>query len=246
MTEDFSLTSDYWRKLLKLDEEDKEDPLKKFNYPHRYFRPLFYSIFGVAARFYFKIRPHGTENLPAAPPYIIAPNHVSSLDYPTVAWAMGEGRRKDFYVLATKHFYDIPFTRFFMKVAANVERIDTVDDFFSALRAAARLLKRGKSLYINPEGTRSTTGKLLPFRPGVGILSVELNVPVVPVYIKGTHELLPPGSIFPRPGVADVYFGKPVYMDDYRPKLKQQNAYYVYKEVTDEVRLRIEELARLQ
>lgn len=245
MAEDFSITSDYWRKLIGLNVENREDALKKYRYPHRYLRPLFWFLFGLLARVYWRISFTGLENLPKGPPYIVAPNHASSLDYPAVAWAMGK-RREDVYVLATKHFYDNLFARFFMKIAANIDRIDTVEDFLPALKAAAKILKNGKAIYINPEGTRSEAGEMLPFRPGVGILAVELRVPIVPVYIRGTHECFPPGSVFPKPGRVEVNFGKPIYVDQYLPKLETQNAYYVYKEVTDELRKRVVELKDLR
>jgi 1-acyl-sn-glycerol-3-phosphate acyltransferase len=241
MTESTAGTSDYWRKLIGADEGVEPDALSKYDYHHKALRPLFFFLFGLCARSYWKINAVGTENLPARHPYIVAPNHTSALDYPVVAWAMGQARN-DLYVLATKHFYDLPPARFFMKIAANVARIDTVDDFLPALRAAVKILKRGKSIYINPEGTRSTTGELLPFRPGVGMLAVELDVPIVPVHIAGTHECMPPGSPFPKPGNIEVRFGVPISVDAYLPKLKDQNAYYVYKEVADELREKVQGL----
>jgi long-chain acyl-CoA synthetase len=242
MTEEEINTSDYWRKLLRLDEEEKEDVLSKFKYPHRILRPIYYGLFTFLSMFYLKVKVIGVENLPATPPYIVASNHSSAMDYPVVAWVMGKKVREDLYVLVTKLFYDNPFTRFVMKVAANVQRIDIDENFLPGLQAAAKILKRGKSIYINPEGTRSETGELLPFRPGVGMLASQLNVPIVPVYVHGARNSLPTGSIFPKPGRIDINFGKPIYMDDYRPKLESENAYYVYKEIAEEARRRIKEM----
>jgi len=235
-------TSAYWRKLLKLDEEEKEDILKQFEYPHRFLRPLLYLIFGLFSRTYFKLRAFGVENVPEKPPYIIAPNHVSAADYHCVAFSLPKEIKKNLYVLVTKVFYDNPFTGFFIKVGANAARIDTVEDFFPAMRVAASILKLGKAVYINPEGTRSETGKLMPFKVGVGVLAVELGVPIVPVYVDGTFELLPTGSVFPKPGKVNVFFGKPISMEEYQEKKKTESAYYVYKEVTEELRKRILEL----
>jgi 1-acyl-sn-glycerol-3-phosphate acyltransferase len=235
-------TSDYWRKVLRADEGVGGDALAQFKYPHRFLRPLFYLILNLLSKLYWRIEVSGLENLPASPPYVVAPNHVSSLDYPVVAWAMGRVRRRDLYVLATKFFYDNPFTRFFMKVGANVQRIDVDEDFFTGVRIAVKVLKSGKSIYINPEGTRSRSGELLPFRPGVGMLACELDVPIVPVYIHGILKCLPVGSVFPRPGRISVNFGKPLQMGEYRSRLKGEGAYYVYKEITEELRRRIIEM----
>jgi len=241
MAEDRIATSDYWRRLLRLDEDGEEDALGKFRYPHRFLRPLFRVFFFFLCRFYFRLKVKGRENLPKKHPYIVAPNHCSAMDYPLVAFAMGPASR-DLYVLATKFFYDFPLARFFMKIAANVQRIDIVDDFLPGLRVAAKILRKGKSIYINPEGTRSESGNLLPFRPGVGMLAAELNVPVVPVYIHGALEALPAGAPFPRPGNIEVNFGKPLLMDDYLPKLRSGNAYYVYREISEELKNRVQQL----
>jgi len=232
---DVAATSDYWRKLLHIDKDEPGDVLAKFNYPHRHLRPFFYFLFGLLARFYLRVKAVNIGNLPGRPPYIIAPNHASSLDYPLVAYAIGK-KRSSLYVLATKFFFDNVFARVFMKIAANVQRIDIVDDFIPGVRAAAQILKRGKSVYIQPEGTRSETGNLLPFRPGVGMLAAELGVPIVPVYIHGAINCLPSGSVFIKPGRIDVNFGRPITVSKYRDKLKAGNAYYVYKEITEEVR----------
>jgi long-chain acyl-CoA synthetase len=61
-----------------------------------------------------------------------------------------------------------------------------------------------------PEGQRSSTGELQPFRPGVGVLLDHLQVPVVPVFIHGTREAMPPGRILPRPRRITLVFGEPL------------------------------------
>jgi len=232
-------TSQYWRKLLKVDEPVSEDFLKTFRSPLEILRPLFYAAINLLCRFYFRVSVVGIENLPKDPPYIIAPNHASALDQTMVSYAIGKRRRNEMYTLATKHFYDRPIVNIFIKIGANALRIDTVEDFFPALRAATKVLKLGRCVYINPEGTRSETGNLLPFRVGVGVLAVETGVPVVPVYIEGTFRSMPPGKYFPKPVKITVSFGKPIYMDDYIRGKRSENAYYIYKEVTDELFKRI-------
>jgi long-chain acyl-CoA synthetase len=234
-------TSGYWRKRLALDSPLPPDMLKKYRSAHRLLRPFVYSVLDVIFRFYCKEKVYGLENLPDSP-YIIAVNHASAMDYVTVAWAMGK-KREELYPIATKLFYDFGFTRFWMKAASNVVRIDTVEDFFPALRVAAQILRAGKAVYIHPEGMRSTNGKILPFRPGVGVLAVETEVPLVPVYVSGTGQALPPGSIFLHPNPVSVSFGEPIEMAPYIEKKKTMQAYDVYKEVTEELRKRVVSLA---
>jgi 1-acyl-sn-glycerol-3-phosphate acyltransferase len=239
MSED---TSGYWRKLIKADEPVAEDFLKEFKSPLRIFRPLFYAIINIMCRLYLRVKVHGLENIPKNPPYIIAPNHSSALDQTMVSYAIGSKRREQMYTLAVKHFYDRAVPRFFMKIAANVMRIDSEKDFFPALQAAVKVLKLGRSIYINPEGTRSESGELLPFRVGVGMLGVETGVPIVPVYISGTYRSMPPGKFFPKPSKVRVSFGKPIFMDEYIKRKQTEMAYDVYKSVTDELFKRVSSL----
>ncbi|HPN38068.1 MAG TPA: lysophospholipid acyltransferase family protein, partial [Melioribacteraceae bacterium] len=69
----------------------------------------------------------------------------------------------------------------------------------TSLQKLAEVLKQGKKIMIFPEGTRSKDGELGTFKRAFAILARELNVPVVPVLIKGAYEALPSGSLFPKP-----------------------------------------------
>jgi long-chain acyl-CoA synthetase len=67
------------------------------------------------------------------------------------------------------------------------------------------------SVLIFPEGTRSPSGELQPFKPGVGLLAVELGIPIVPIHLSGLHTVLPKGSLVPRRGPVEVTIGKPLH-----------------------------------
>jgi long-chain acyl-CoA synthetase len=85
---------------------------------------------------------------------------------------------------------------------------------FSALQLSAYVLRRGRILCVFPEGSRSRDGNIKEFKKGVGIIARELNIPLVPVAIRGTYEMLPTGGKFPRPAKVAVSFGKPVYPEN--------------------------------
>lgn len=231
-------TSAYWRKYLKIDEPVDEGYLRQFHSRLEILRPIEFFLINILSKYYFRAEVYGVKNIPE-PPYIIAPNHCSAMDQPLVAWAIGAKRRKDLYTLATKFFFDNAFVRLVMKSGANIVRIDTVSDYIPAMQSACKILKLGRSVYINPEGTRSEDGDLLPFRTGVGVVAVENGVPIIPVYIDGTHKALPPGAPFPKPYKVKVYFDKPIKINEYIEKKKIKAAYDVYKEVTDELYRRI-------
>ena len=233
--------ADIWENLLDLEaaRNDREF-LKTFKRPPLFIRDLFYSLVTLLFKLMFTAEIRGVENIPSGGPYIIAPNHSSALDYPVVAWAMPRAARDSLYAVTTSYFYDNPFTRLFIMIATNSIRVDTTSEYEPALRAAAKVLAQGGSLYINPEGTWSEDGKLMPFKPGVGLLSYELKVPIIPVRIDGAFDVLPPHAVFPKKrGRVTVTFGRPVMPAAYG---KLEAGYETYKKIADDVR---EEIIKL-
>jgi 1-acyl-sn-glycerol-3-phosphate acyltransferase len=80
----------------------------------------------------------------------------------------------------------------------------------SALSYCEWLIQRGWSLLIFPEGTRSKTGDLLPFHPGPAILAIGQGVPVLPVYIDGASNILPPKTKRAHAAAVRVRVGPPL------------------------------------
>jgi len=78
------------------------------------------------------------------------------------------------------------------------------------LAAALAMLRRGELLGIYPEGTRSPDGRLYRGRTGIGWLALNSGVPVIPVAMIGTQQVLPPGHRVPRPGRIQVRIGAPM------------------------------------
>lgn len=177
---------------------------------------LFKNSSKVLFKSYFRIKGAGLENLPDGP-VIIAPNHQSFFDGLFVSIFLKNKFFKETYFYAKEKHVRFPL----LKALAdrnNVIVMDINKDLKQSLQKLAEVLRKGKKVIIFPEGTRSTDGKLGEFKKAFAILSVELNVPVVPVSINGAHRALPKGSILPRPmKKIEVKFHKPVYPngDDY-------------------------------
>ena len=70
--------------------------------------------------------------------------------------------------------------------------------------------RTGGSIILYPEGTRSPDGEMRVFKSGAVLFALELEVPVVPAYIEGTHLILPKGYYVPRAGRVTVRFGEPI------------------------------------
>jgi 1-acyl-sn-glycerol-3-phosphate acyltransferase len=82
-----------------------------------------------------------------------------------------------------------------------------------SLRTSTQLVRNGWHLLLFPEGTRSRTGEIAPFKAGVGILARFTNRPVVPIFTDGGRYILPCGAFMPRRGHAVVRYGAPVWLE---------------------------------
>jgi long-chain acyl-CoA synthetase len=147
-------------------------------------------------RVFMRTRLKGIENLPNQP-CIIAPNHQSILDgFLLVSFFKRKFMKKTYIYAKEKHFSN-PFMRF-MANNNNIILVDVNKDLKLSIQKLAEVLKKGKNLMIFPEGTRTLNGKMGEFKQTFAILSHELKVPIVPVAIKGSYNILPSGARFPK------------------------------------------------
>lgn len=161
-------------------------------------------------KIYFRLRGEGMENIPDGP-CIIAPNHQSFFDGMFVAVFLNDKINRNTYFYAKeKHIQ-----KRWVKALANRHNIiisDLNKDVKLSLQKLAEVLRMGKNVIIFPEGSRTRTGELGEFKKAFAILAAEMEVPIVPVSIKGAFEALPRGSHFPRPWKKiNVKFHQPVY-----------------------------------
>jgi long-chain acyl-CoA synthetase len=172
-------------------------------------------------RGYFDLEVRNAERIPASPPYIVAANHSSHLDAPAIMAAIEHARGPEaarrLHVLGARdYFFDTALKRWFFSTFLNVVPIEREETSLAGLKMVKRILSSGESALIFPEGTRSRTGEIDAFKPGLGLLARELEVPIVPVRIEGTHPALPVGKVVPRRGKIVVTFGEPLTMEAYR------------------------------
>lgn len=147
--------------------------------------------------------------------YLIAPRHLSALDPLVLTRALSTRQLQSLYWAGwTELMFSGPLSRGFSLIA-HVLPIDPGAAPRSSLALAATTLERGHTLVWFPEGRRSPDGTLQPFRPGIGRVLRAQPVPVIPVWIEGTREAMPPGRILPRPGRVRVIIGDPIPPEGY-------------------------------
>ena len=142
---------------------------------------------------------------------IFVSNHVSQLDINAASFAIPH----PIVFLAKDSIRKVPI------LGLLNERVGTVfinrKDKEGAQKAVFRLkttLKRGISVLVFPEGTRSKSGHIAPFKKGAFHLAVQANVPIIPLHVHGTRKALPSGSVWVRSNPIHVRFGAPIYPSD--------------------------------
>ncbi len=145
------------------------------------------SFFRTMFRLLFDLRVIGSGNIPSSGPAIIASNHESYLDGFVVGAAVDKHILERLYTVGLEEFFRGPLSSR-LSAVAHVIPIDAERYLERAMRMSAHVLREGKVLSIFPEGGRSYDGELMEFKNGVGILAVELDVPIVPCRIEGTFE----------------------------------------------------------
>jgi 1-acyl-sn-glycerol-3-phosphate acyltransferase len=80
----------------------------------------------------------------------------------------------------------------------------------ASVQEATEVARSGASFLIAPEGTRSRTGKILPFKKGAFYMAIDSGVTILPISVKGAFELMPPGSFAIRSGTIEVIFHEPI------------------------------------
>jgi 1-acyl-sn-glycerol-3-phosphate acyltransferase len=153
----------------------------------------------------------GRENLPP-PPFVIIANHASHLDALVLAAALrGEAARAAHALAAGELFFGSGPVAAFSSYAISALPIWRGRTKRGELKLLRERLVEDRLVYIMfPEGTRSRTGEMAPFQPGMASLVAGSGVPVVPCRIEGAHEAWPPQARWPRPGRLALRIGTPI------------------------------------
>jgi len=154
-----------------------------------------------------KIVVENRANLAPEQPYVFMANHASSLDI----WAVFVAIPRRIRLIAKKQLARIPLFGWAMW-AGRFIFIDRQNGVAArrSIEVAGQRIHDGVSVLIFPEGTRTRDGTLGPFKKGGFHLAIKAGVPIVPVALRGTRELMPAGSLLLRSGTMTVIIGEPI------------------------------------
>jgi long-chain acyl-CoA synthetase len=200
------------------------------------FRYVVSRLAQMIARDRCHLRVTGLEHVPIHGPFIICSNHQSYVDplilSSVLSWQVF---RAGFAVGTSDIFGSGP-----MRTLAPWLRVVVVDpdsNLIPAMRAGASGLRHGRVLVLYPEGERSIDGKPKTFKKGAAILSIHLQVPIVPVAIEGFHELWPRGKPFQGFVPLQMMFGDAIY-----PPSEADASEAAYEELTGKLKKRVLEM----
>ncbi len=159
-----------------------------------------------------KVVVRGLERLDPRQPYMFIANHRSYLDTAAIFHHLG----RDIGVLAKKELLKVPILGYGMG-HVNIMAIDRTnrERAFKTVQAATDKLRSGVSFVVFAEGTRARPGQLLPFKKGAFYMAVEAGVPIVPVAIRYTDELMGKGTGVARPGTFEMIVMPPIETVDF-------------------------------
>ena len=150
------------------------------------------------------IEVHGRERFDPRATYLVMSNHQSHYDVPVLFHVLGPPHGPSIRMIAKVELFSFPFFGRAMLEAGFIA-IDrkSRESAIASLEVAQQRMRAGVNVWIAPEGTRSPTGELLPFKKGGFHLALDVGEPILPVTIQGTRLALPRGASRSKRG-ADV------------------------------------------
>lgn len=223
-----------WSAVLREDPTDPE--VLDLAKPHPVNESFWYfvsRVFQIIARDRFQLKVSGLEKIPKEGTYILSSNHESYLDPLILASVVPREVFVNLFAVGTSEI----FGEGIMRKIARAVRVVVVDpdaNLVPAMRAGAFGLRHGSSLILYPEGERSIDGTPRTFKKGAAILSMHLQVPIVPIAIDGFFDAWPRGKRFQKFAPLTIVFGDPIY-----PPPESQASEQAYAEFIGKVKDRV-------
>jgi 1-acyl-sn-glycerol-3-phosphate acyltransferase len=161
----------------------------------------------IAATSGVRVRVHGVDHIQPKTSYVFLSTHQSYMDIPAMLGYLPAQLR----IAAKKSLFRVPFMGWHLKRAGHIP-IDrrSTENAVASMQKAASYLRDGICAFVFPEGTRSRDGYLHKFKKGGFKLALQAGVPIIPITIIGSRQILPPDEIILRAGPIEMYVDAPV------------------------------------
>ena len=223
-----------WKAILA---EEPDDPdVLALAHPNRVTDGFWYLLSRLAqviALDRFDLKVGGIEKLPKEGPYIISSNHQSYIDPLILASVLPGDVFGRLFAVGTSEIFGKGFMRRLAR-SIKVVVLDPDANLVPAMRAGAFGLRNGLALILYPEGERSIDGAPKTFKKGAAILSIHLQVPIVPVAIQGFHDAWPRNQSFQGFKPLKMIFGDPI-----QPPPESEASEAAYEKLTADLKTRI-------
>jgi len=223
-----------WKAILAEDPDDPE--VLALAHPSRLNDSFWYLISRltqVISLDRFDLKVSGVEKLPKNGPCIICSNHQSYLDPLILASVIPAEQFYQLFAVGTSEIFGKGLMRRLARTLKTVV-VDPDANLVPAMRAGAFGLRHGLSLILYPEGERSIDGAPRIFKKGAAILSIHLQVPIVPVAIDGFYEVWPRHKPFQGFKPVKIKFGNPI-----RPPAESEASEEAYEKLTAELKTQV-------
>ena len=223
-----------WKSILAEDPDDPE--VLALAHPSRMNDTFWYLVsrlIQVVSLDRFDLKVSALEKLPRNGPYIISSNHQSYLDPLILASILPEELFRNVFAVGTSEIFGAGFMSRLAR-SLKVVVVDPDANLISAMRAGAFGLRHGLSLILYPEGERSIDGQPRIFKKGAAILSIHLQVPIIPVAIDGFYEAWPRNKSFQGFNPLKIVFGDPI-----APPPESEASEDAYGKLTAELKARV-------
>ncbi|MDO5520038.1 MAG: AMP-binding protein [bacterium] len=200
--------------------------------PNRYpmeKKGLHYGVFAFhrwLVGFVYKVKIHNDHVIPKEQGYILCANHVTNFDYLILTQKFRKKEFQQFGCMAKQELFKDKWVHRLLVHTAGMIPVDRSGNASSAMKAVTGKLKEDWGILIHPEGTRSKDGVMGEYKKGAAVLAIESGVPIIPAYIKGGHEIFPPGQSMPtlfnmrkcRRHRLEVVYGEPILPGNMTPE----------------------------
>lgn len=176
-------------------------------------------------RVYHRLEIIGREHLPKEESFVMVANHGSHLDTLTLLAALPLRKLHRAFPAAAQDYFFVNTPRLAMAaIVVNALPFARQSHIRHSLELCRGLLANpGNILVLFPEGTRSATGAVGDFKPGIGLLVAGTSIPVVPCHLAGAYEAWPKGRLIPRPHRLRLRIGAPRVFDKFEANKESAN-----------------------